>query len=210
MEKRIKHKFLNSVLFTALFVPLGFFLLRDTIAAITGIMFESIGGKESLLYQINGDIAKLIIVGLLMLIMPIFFRGKCNFGFRGRKLKLGILLALPELIVPLWNFLQIKIYDAPSDIQYQISENGKELTISLPHTAGASYNVKSSDPESFVLKERQENGDTYLFVFDHNGASTEKVKITFGLRLGDMSTSIKNYSVSVSFKDDGSISTVGG
>ena len=210
MEKLIKHKFLNSVLFTALFVPLGFFLLRDTIAAITGIMFESIGGKESLLYQINGDIAKLIIVGLLMLIMPIFFRGKCNFGFRGGKLKLGILLALPELIVPLWNFLQIKIYDAPSDIQYQISENGKELTISLPHTAGASYNVKSSDPESFVLKERQENGDTYLFVFDHNGASTEKVKITFGLRFGDMSTSIKNYSVSVSFKDDGSISTVGG
>ena len=120
------------------------------------------------------------------------------------------MLALPELIVPLWNFLQIKIYDSPSDIQYQISENGKELTISLPHTAGASYNVKSSDPESFVLKERQENGDTYLFVFDHNGASTEKVKITFGLRFGDMSTSIKNYSVSVSFKDDGSISTVGG
>ena len=426
MEKLIKHKFLNSVLFTALFVPLGFFLLRDTIAAITGIMFESIGGKESLLYQINDDIARLIIVGLLMLIMPIFFRGKCNFGFRGGKLKLGILLALPELIVPLWNFLQIKIYDAPfvvgttaviaaivhgvgpgvseeifcrgfvvsnlmriwkdkpkkftrcmlvsgiafgllhavnaiatgdifaalvqviytaaigvfdgaiflrtrniwgvilmhtltdisafiavfdesihvtgmdivfcifgslvfialafylirpakraemealwadgwsfgnengktragakaavvistavviafvaslgvtiyqvkmgydvpifstfekkldSDIQYQISENGKELTISLPHTAGASYNVKSSDPESFVLKERQENGDTYLFVFDHNGASTEKVKITFGLRFGDMSTSIKNYSVSVSFKDDGSISAVGG
>ena len=210
MEKLIKHKFLNSVLFTALFVPLGFFLLRDTIAAITGIMFESIGGKESLLYQINDDITRLIIVGLLMLIMPIFFRGKCNFGFRGGKLKLGVLLALPELIVPLWNFLQLKIYDAPSDIQYQISENGKELTISLPHTAGASYNVKSSDPESFVLKERQENGDTYLFVFDHNGASTEKVKITFGLRLGDMSTSIKNYSVSVSFKDDGSISTVGG
>lgn len=210
MEKLIKHKFLNSVLFTALFVPLGFFLLRDTIAAITGIMFESIGGKESLLYQINDDITRLIIVGLLMLIMPIFFRGKCNFGFRGGKLKLGILLALPELIVPLWNFLQLKIYDAPSDIQYQISENGKELTISLPHTAGASYNVKSSDPESFVLKERQENGDTYLFVFDHNGASTEKVKITFGLRFGDMSTSIKNYSVSVSFKDDGSISTVGG
>ena len=76
-------------------------------------MFESIGGKESFLYQINDDIARLIIVGLLMLIMPIFFRGKCNFGFRGGKLKLGILLALPELIVPLWNFLQIKIYDAP-------------------------------------------------------------------------------------------------
>ena len=47
MEKFVKHRFLNSVLFTALFVPLGFFLLRDTIAAITGIMFESIGGKES-------------------------------------------------------------------------------------------------------------------------------------------------------------------
>lgn len=424
MKKFVKHRFLNSVLFTALFVPLGFFLLRDTIAAITGIMFESIGGKESFLYQINEDIARLIIAGLLILIMPLFFRGKCNFGFKGGKLALGICLALPELIVPVWNLLQIKVYEAPlaagaaavaaaimhgigpgvseevfcrgftvsnlmriwkdkpnrilrcmlasgiafgllhalnaiatgdifaalvqviytaaigmldgavylrsrniwgvllmhtltdvsaflavfdstasgmdiifcvfgsllfialalylirpakraeidelwadswsfgeengkgrvgakvtailsavltltfaaslgvsvyrakmgydvpifstfekkldSDIQYQISENGKELTISLPHTAGASYDVKSSDPESFVLKESQENGDTYLFVFAHNGAGTEKVKITFGLKVGDMSTSIKNYSVSVSFKDDGSISTVGG
>lgn len=85
MEKFVKHRFLNSVLFTALFVPLGFFLLRDTIAAITGIMFESIGGKESLLYQINDDIARLIIVGLLMLIMPIFFRGEMQFRLSGRK-----------------------------------------------------------------------------------------------------------------------------
>lgn len=38
MERFVKHRFLNSVLFTALFVPLGFFLLRDTIAAITGIL----------------------------------------------------------------------------------------------------------------------------------------------------------------------------
>lgn len=109
--------------------------------------------------------------------------------------------------VPIFSTFEKKL---DSDIQYQISENGKELTISLPHTAGASYDVKSSDPESFVLKESQENGDTYLFVFAHNGAGTEKVKITFGLKIGEMSTSIKNYSVSVSFKDDGSISTVGG
>ena len=39
MEKSVKHRFLNSVLFTALFVPLGFFLLRDTIIAITGKRF---------------------------------------------------------------------------------------------------------------------------------------------------------------------------
>ena len=100
-------------MFTALFVPLVFFVVRDTIAVLTEIMFESIGGKESLLYQINDDIARLIIAGLLMLIMPLFFRGKCNFGFRGGKLKLGILLALPELIVPVWNLLQIKVYNAP-------------------------------------------------------------------------------------------------
>lgn len=424
MEKPIKHKFLNSVLFTALFVPLGFFLLRDTIAAITGIMFESIGGKESLLYQINDDIARLVIVGLLMLIMPIFFRGKCNFGFKGGKLALGICFALPELIVPVWNLLQIKVYEAPlvtgaaavaaaimhgigpgvseevfcrgftisnlmriwkdkpnrifrcmlvsgvsfgllhalnaiatgdvfaaliqviytaaigmldgaiylrsrnlwgvilmhtltdvsaflavfesnatgmdiifcifgsllfialalylirpakrveidelwtdgwsfgdedgkkrvgakvaailtavlvvtfaaslgvtiyqakmgydipffpasenaldKDVQYQIGGDGKELTILLPYEFGGKYDLESSDPESFVLKESQENGDTYLFVFAHNGAGAEKVKITFGLKIGEMSTSIKNYSVSVSFKDDGSISTVGG
>lgn len=113
MEKLIKHKFLNSVLFTALFVPLGFFLLRDTIAVLTGMMFEAMGGKESFLYQINDDISRLIIAGLLMLILPIFFRGKCNFGFKGGLPKLGILLSLPALIVPVWNILQIKLYDAP-------------------------------------------------------------------------------------------------
>ena len=96
------------------------------------------------------------------------------------------------------------------DVQYQIGGDGKELTILLPYEFGGKYDLENSDPESFVLKESRENGDTYLFVFSHEGTSTEKVKITFGLRLGDMSTSIKNYSVSVSFKDDGSISTVGG
>ena len=44
-------------------------------------MFESIGGKESLLYQINDDIARLIIVGLLMLIMPIFSGGNAISAF---------------------------------------------------------------------------------------------------------------------------------
>ena len=34
-----------------------------------------------------------------MLIMPLYFRGKCNFGFRGGKLKLGLLLALPLVAV---------------------------------------------------------------------------------------------------------------
>lgn len=113
MEKTVKHRFLNNALFTALIVPLAFFVLRDTIAVLTGIMFESMGGKESFLYQINDDISRLIIAGLLMLILPIFFRGKCNFGFKGGLPKLGILLSLPALIVPLWNILQIKLYDAP-------------------------------------------------------------------------------------------------
>ena len=383
MEKFVKHRFLNSVLFTALFVPLGFFLLRDTIAAITGIMFESIGGKESFLYQINEDIARLIIAGLLILIMPLFFRGKCNFGFKGGKLALGICLALPELIVPVWNLLQIKVYEAPlvtgvaavataimhgigpgvseevfcrgftvsnlmriwkdkpnrifrcllirsrnlwgvilmhtltdvsaflavfesnatgmdiifcifgsllfialalylirpakraeidelwadswsfgdedgkkrvgakvaailtavlvvtfvaslgvtiyrvrmgydipffpasekaldKDVQYQISEDGKELTILLPYEVGGKYDLENSDPESFVLKESRENGDTYLFVFSHEGTNTEKIKLTFSLMLGDAVISIKDYSVTVSFKEDGRISAVGG
>lgn len=95
MEKTVKHRFLNNALFTALIVPLAFFVLRDTIAVLTGLMFESMGGKESFLYQINDDISRLIIAGLLMLILPIFFRGKCNFGFKGGLPKLGILLSLP-------------------------------------------------------------------------------------------------------------------
>lgn len=95
MEKTVKHRFLNNALFTALIVPLAFFVLRDTIAVLTGLMFESMGGKESFLYQINDDISRLITAGLLMLILPIFFRGKCNFGFKGGLPKLGILLSLP-------------------------------------------------------------------------------------------------------------------
>ena len=113
MEKTVKHRFLNNALFTALIVPLAFFVLLDTISILTELMFRSIGGEDSLLYQINDDIARLIIAGLLMLIMPIFFRGRCNFGFKGGLPKLGILLSLPALIVPLWNILQIKLYDAP-------------------------------------------------------------------------------------------------
>lgn len=113
MEKSVKHRFLNSVLFTALFVPLGFFLLRDTIIAITGIMFESIGGKESFLYQINEDIARLIIAGPVNTDHAALFQGKMQFWIQGRKLALGICLALQELIVPVWNLLQIKVYEAP-------------------------------------------------------------------------------------------------
>lgn len=424
MERNIKHRFLNSALFTALFVPMGFFLLRDTIAAITGIMFESIGGKESFLYQINDDIARLIIAGLLIIIMPLFFRGKCNFGFKGGKPALGICLALPVLIVPVWNLLQIKVYEAPlvtgaaavaaaimhgigpgvseeifcrgftisnlmriwkdkpnrifrcmlvsgasfgllhalnaiatgdvfaaliqviytaaigmldgaiylrsrnlwgvilmhtltdvsaflavfesnatgmdiifcivgsllfialalylirpakraeidelwadgwffgeedgkkrvgakvtviltavlvvtfaasigvliyqarmgydipvfptsenaldEDVQYQISEDGKELTISLPYEVGGKYDLENSDPESFVLEENRENGDTCLFVFSHEGTDTENIKLTFSLTLGDAGISVKNYSVTVSFTEDGRISAVGG
>lgn len=62
------------------------------------------------------------------------------------------------------------------DVQYQISGDGKELTISLPYEFGGKYDLENSDPESFVLKESRENGDTYLFVFSHEGTSTEKIK----------------------------------
>ena len=44
MEKTVKHRFLNNALFTALIVPLAFFVLRDMIAVLTGMMFESMGG----------------------------------------------------------------------------------------------------------------------------------------------------------------------
>ena len=96
------------------------------------------------------------------------------------------------------------------DVQYQISEDGKELTILLPYEVGGKYDLENSDPESFVLKESRENGDTYLFLFSHEGTTTEKIKLTFSLMLGDTVISIKDYSVTVSFKEDGRISAVGG
>lgn len=109
--------------------------------------------------------------------------------------------------VPIFSAFEKKL---DSDIQYQISKNGKELTISLPHTVGGRYDVKSSDPEAFVLQESRENGDTYLFVFSHEGTSTEKIKLTFSLMLGDAAISIKDYRITVSFKENGGISAVGG
>lgn len=424
MEKTVKHRFLNNALFTALIVPLAFFVLRDTIAVLTGLMFESMGGKESFLYQINDDISRLIIAGLLMLILPIFFRGKCNFGFKGGLPKLGILLSLPALIVPVWNLLQIKLYDAPlvagttaviaaifhgigpgvseevfcrgftvsnlmriwkdkpnriflsvlvsgaafgllhavnvivtgdafaaiiqviytaaigifygavfirsrnvwgvilmhtltdisafiavfdgnvsgmdivfcvvgslifialalylirpakraeidalwedgwsfgdedgkthagakaaavvsavvviafaasigvmlyqskmgydipmfpteektldKDVQYNLSDDKKELTILLPYAVGEKYELESSDPESLALNDSRENGSTYVFEFSHVGVGTEDVKLTFSKTLGDMPFAIKDYTVTVGFNADGTISSVGG
>lgn len=424
MEKTVKHRFLNNALFTALIVPLAFFVLRDTIAVLTGIMFESMAGKESFLYQINDDISRLIIAGLLMLILPIFFRGKCNFGFKGGLPKLGILLSLPALIVPLWNILQIKLYDAPlvagttavfaaivhgigpgvseevfcrgfatsnlmriwkdkpnriflsvlvsgaafgllhavnvivtgdafaaiiqviytaaigifygavfvrsrniwgviimhtltdvsafiavfdgnvtgmdiafcavgslifiaialylirpakraeidalwedgwsfgdengkthagakaaavvsavvviafaasigvmlyqtkmgydipmfpaeqkeidKDVQYKLSDDKTKLTILLPYVGGETYDLENSDSESLALDDCRENGDTYIFEFSHKGTGTENVKLTFSKTLGDMPVAIKDYTVTVSFNADGTISSVGG
>lgn len=424
MEKTVKHRFLNNALFTALIVPLAFFVLRDTIAVLTGMMFEAMGGKESFLYQINDDISRLITAGLLMLILPIFFRGKCNFGFKGGLPKLGILLSLPALIVPVWNLLQIKLYDAPlvagttaviaaifhgigpgvseevfcrgftvsnlmriwkdkpnriflsvlvsgaafgllhavnvivtgdafaaiiqviytaaigifygavfirsrnvwgvilmhtltdvsafiavfdgnvsgmdiafcvvgslifialalylirpakraeidalwedgwsfgdedgkthagakaaavvsavvviafaasigvmlyqskmgydipmfpteektldKDVQYNLSDDKKELTILLPYAVGEKYELESSDPESLALNDSRENGSTYVFEFSHVGVGTEDVKLTFSKTLGDMPFAIKDYTVTVGFNADGTISSVGG
>ena len=96
MEKPVTHKFLNSAVFTALLLPLAFFTLRDTIALLTQPLFLSIGGEDSFLYLINDDISRLIMAGLIVLVMPLYFRGKCDFGFRGGLVKLGLLLALPE------------------------------------------------------------------------------------------------------------------
>lgn len=424
MEKTVKHRFLNNALFTALIVPLAFFVLRDTIAVLTGIMFESMAGKESFLYQINDDISRLIIAGLLMLILLIFFRGKCNFGFKGGLPKLGILLSLPALIVPLWNILQIKLYDAPlvagttavfaaivhgigpgvseevfcrgfaasnlmriwkdkpnriflsvlvsgaafgllhavnvivtgdafaaiiqviytaaigifygavfvrsrniwgviimhtltdvsafiavfdgnvtgmdiafcavgslifiaialylirpakraeidalwedgwsfgdengkthagakaaavvsavvviafsasigvmlyqtkmgydipmfpaeqkeidKDVQYKLSDDKTKLTILLPYVGGETYDLENSDSKSLALDDCRENGDTYIFEFSHKGTGTENVKLTFSKTLGDMPVAIKDYTVTVSFNADGTISSVGG
>ena len=396
------------------------YILIDCMPSLGMVTINALSAADS----VNEDIARLIIAGLLILIMPLFFRRKCNFGFRGGKLALGICLALPELIVPVWNLLQIKVYEAPlvtgaaavaaaimhgigpgvseevfcrgftvsnlmriwkdkpnrifrcmlvsgvsfgllhalnaiatgdvfaaliqviytasigmldgaiylrsrnlwgvilmhtltdvsaflavfesnatgmdiifcvfgsllfialafylirpakraeidelwaedwsfgdedgkkrigakaaailtavlvvtfaaslgvtiyqakmgydipffptsenaldKDVQYQISGDGKELTILLPYEFGGKYDLENSDPESFVLKESRENGDTYLFVFSHEGTSTEKIKLTFSLMLGDAAISIKDYRITVSFKENGGISAVRG
>ena len=128
MEKTVKHRFLNNALFTALIVPLAFFVLRDTIAVLTGLMFESMGGKESFLYQINDDISRLIIAGLLMLILPIFFRGKC---------KLGILL--PYAVGEKY---ELESSDPESLALNDSRENGSTYVFEFSHVGVGTENVK--------------------------------------------------------------------
>lgn len=424
MEKTVKHRFLNNAVFTALILPLVFFVLRDTLAVLTEPILLSLCGKDSFLYQINDDIARLLITAVLMLVMPLYFRGRCNFGFRGGNPKLGIRLALPILLVPLWNLIQIRVYHAPlvtgtaavlaavvhgigpgvseevlcrsvavsnlmriwkdkpsrivrcmllsgaafgllhavnaiatgdilaaliqvgytagigmlngaiflrsrnlwgvvllhtltdisaflavfetnvtgmdiaflmfgtllfvalafflirpakrveidalwadgwsfgdesekrhigvkvtgivpgvlavafvaslgvmvyqakmgydvsvfpgsekaldEAVQYQISADGRELTVSLPYMAGEKYDLENPAPETLVLKEKSRVENTCRFVFSHEGTDTQKVRLVFALRLGDANVSIHDYQVTVSFNGDGTIASVGG
>lgn len=424
MEKTVKHRFLNNAVFTALILPLVFFVLRDTLAVLTAPMFLSLCGKDSFLYQINDDIARLLITAVLMLVMPLYFRGKCNFGFRGGNPKLGLWLALPMLLVPVWNLIQIKVYHAPlvtgtaavlaavvhgigpgvseevlcrsvavsnlmriwkdkpsrivrsmllsgaafgllhavnaiatgdvlaalvqvgyttgigmlngaiflrsrnlwgvvllhtltdisaflavfdnnvtgmdiaflvfgtllfvslafylirpakraeidalwadgwsfgderekrhigikvtsiisgvlavafvaslgvtvyqskmgydvsvfppsekaldKNVQYQISADGRELTVSLPYITGENYNLENPAPEALVLREKSRVESTFCFLFSHEGADTQPVRLVFSLMLGDSAVSIHDYQVTVSFNGDGTIASVGG
>ena len=195
MEKTVKHRFLNNALFTALIVPLAFFVLRDTIAVLTGMMFEAMGGKESFMYQINDDISRLIIAGLLMLILPIFFRGKCNFGFKGGLPKLGILLSLPALIVPVWNLLQIKLYDAP------LVAGTTAVFAAIVHGIGPGVSEEvfcRGFTVSNLMRIWKDKPNRILCCMLFSGAA-------FGLL-----HAIKDYTVTVGFNADGTISSVGG
>ena len=47
MEKTSKHTLLDSALFTALAIPVIFFILRDLIAALLGLLIEMTAGQDS-------------------------------------------------------------------------------------------------------------------------------------------------------------------
>ena len=96
------------------------------------------------------------------------------------------------------------------DVQYKLSDDKKEITILLPYVGGETYDLENSDSESLALDECRENGDTYIFEFSHKGTGTENVKLTFSKTLGDMPVAIEDYTVTVSFNADGTISSVGG
>lgn len=96
------------------------------------------------------------------------------------------------------------------DVQYKLSDDKKEITILLPYVGGETYDLENSDSESLALDDCRENGDTYIFEFSHKGTGTENVKLTFSKTLGDMPVAIEDYTVTVSFNADGTISSVGG
>ena len=96
------------------------------------------------------------------------------------------------------------------DVQYKLSDDKTKLTILLPYVGGETYDLENSDSESLALDDCRENGDTYIFEFSHKGTGTENVKLTFSKTLGDMPVAIEDYTVTVSFNADGTISSVGG
>lgn len=96
------------------------------------------------------------------------------------------------------------------DVQYKLSDDKTKLTILLPYVGGEKYELESSDAESLVLNDSRENGSTYVFEFSHVGVGPEDVKLTFSKTLGDMPVAIEDYTVTVSFNADGTISSVGG
>ena len=211
-------------------------ILMHTLTDVSAFLavFESIATGMDIIFCIFGSL--LFIALALYLIRPAkraeideLWADSWSFGDEDGKKRVGAKVAAiltAVLVVTFAASLGVTIYrvrmgynipffpaseKAPDkDVQYQISEDGKELTILLPYEVGGKYDLENSDPESFVLKESRENGDTYLFLFSHEGTNTEQIKLTFSLMLGDAVISIKEYSVTVSFKEDGRISAVGG
>ena len=96
------------------------------------------------------------------------------------------------------------------DVHYQISDDGRELTISLPYTGGETYDLENSDAATLALKDSRPSGDTYVFVFSHPGSGTEDIRLTFSQRYGDMPISMKDHTVTVQFGSDDRISSIGG
>ena len=82
-----------------------------------------------------------------------------------------------------------------ADITYEIGTDGQTLTISLPCGAGETYSVENPASDRLLLQERGQEGDKYRFLFRLKGNVTEKIRLKFSLHIGEMTTSMRDYSV---------------
>ena len=97
-----------------------------------------------------------------------------------------------------------------ADITYEIGTDGQTLTISLPCGAGETYSVENPASDRLLLQERGQEGDKYRFLFRLKGNMTEKIRLKFSLHIGEMTTSMRDYSVTVKFDEKGNIFEVKG
>lgn len=109
MENKPKHRFFDNLFVIAFLMPLIFVqLVGGGFQGISQVVFGNFCGKESLLYQFVNFVPSVVTAVFIILIVRKLFAGYCNFGFKGGKPLLGVLLSSAGLLVVAVNLYGIQ------------------------------------------------------------------------------------------------------